>query len=166
MKSQGSIYVAIVFASLVGYFTYQWWFNPTRDVKRRLGDVAESLSVTPNEQDVDRLARLAKLRRYLASDIRIRIGTAPEITSREMALGVVSGVRPATRGWDVAFADVQIVMESGTTAHAFVSVEVTTRDAQDQPSMDSRDASINLAKQDGEWVITQAEARELPPSVR
>ncbi len=165
MRSQGSIYVGVVFAALIGYFTYQWWFNPTRDVKRRLGDVAESLSVTPNEKDIDRLARLAKLRRYLASDIRVRIGAAPEIASREMALGVVSGVRPAG-GWDVAFADVQIVMESKTTAHAFVSVEVTTRDLQDQPSMDSRDASINLAKQDGEWVITQAEAKELPAAVR
>ncbi len=166
MKSQGSIYVAVVFAALIGYFTYQWWFNPTRDVKRRLGDVAESLSMAPNEKDVDRLARVAKLRRYLATDLHVRIGTAPEITSREMALGVVSGVRPATGGWDIAFADVQIVMESDTTAHAFVSVELTTRDAQDQPSMDSRDASINLAKQDGEWVITQAEAKELPPGVR
>lgn len=166
MKSQGSIYVAVVFAALIGYFTYQWWFNPTRDVKRRLGDVAESLSMTPNEKDVDRLARLARLRRCLAADLHVRIGAAPEITSREMALGVVAGVPPTTAGWDIAFADVQIVMESDTTAHAFVSVEVTTRDAQDQPSMDSRDASLNLAKQDGEWVITKAEARELPPAVR
>lgn len=165
MKSQGSVYVAVVFAALIGYFTYQWWFNPARDVKRRLGDVAESLSMMSNEKDIDRLARLARLRRYLAGDIHVHVGTAPEITSREVALGVVSGVRPAT-GWDIAFADVQIVMESKTTAHAFVSVEVTTRDAQDQPSMDSRDASINLAKQDGEWVITRAEARDLPPAVR
>ena len=28
MKSQGSIYVAIVFAALFGYFGYQWWYNP------------------------------------------------------------------------------------------------------------------------------------------
>ncbi|HEY1912056.1 MAG TPA: hypothetical protein VGG73_14115 [Vicinamibacterales bacterium] len=162
MKSQGSVYVAVVFAALVGYFTYQWWFNPTRDVKRRLGDVAESLSMLPDEKDMDRLARLAKLRRYLATDVHVRIGTAPEITSRDMALGVVSGVRPPAGGWDIAFADVQIVMESKTTAHAFVSVEITTRDAQDQPSIDSRDASINLARQDGEWVVTRAEATEIP----
>jgi hypothetical protein len=30
MKSNGSVYVAVVFAALIGYFSYQWWFNPSR----------------------------------------------------------------------------------------------------------------------------------------
>ena len=37
MKSNGSVYVAVVFAALFGYFSYQWWFNPARAVKQRLG---------------------------------------------------------------------------------------------------------------------------------
>ena len=71
--------------------------------------------------------------------------------------------QPGAGGSEVAFADVQIVIESSNTAHAFVSVEVTTPDPQGQPSMDSRDASVSLSRQgDREWVITKAEAKGLP----
>jgi len=42
---QGSIYVGIVVAALSGYFIYQTWFNPTRLVKRRLGEIAGVLSM-------------------------------------------------------------------------------------------------------------------------
>jgi hypothetical protein len=162
MKSNGSVYVAVVFAALIGYFSYQWWLNPSRAVKRRLGEVAEALSIPPDDPAVARVARLAQLRRCLADDIHARVGDGAELTSRDQVLGAVNVWTPPPGGADVAFADVQIVMESDTTAHAFVSVEVTTRDAQGQPQMDSRDASVNLVLRDGEWVVTRAEAKELP----
>ena len=62
MKSNGSVYVTIVFAALVGYFSYQWWFNQNRVVKRRLGELAATLSVPATEGDLERVARLARLR--------------------------------------------------------------------------------------------------------
>ena len=62
MKSNGSVYVAVVFAVLVGYFGYQWWFNQARAVKQRLGQVAGALSVPEGEADMARLARIARLR--------------------------------------------------------------------------------------------------------
>jgi hypothetical protein len=74
MRTNGSVYVAIVFAALVGYFTYQWWFNPVRAVKRRLGEVAAALSFPAEETDIGRVTRLAELRRYLADDIHVRGG--------------------------------------------------------------------------------------------
>ena len=66
MKSNGSIYVAVVFAALFAYFGYQWWLNPSRAVKRRLGEVAAALSVPEAESEIAHVARLAQLRRYLA----------------------------------------------------------------------------------------------------
>ncbi len=77
MKSNGSAYVAVVFAVLFGYFAYQWWFNPARAVKLRIGEVAAALSVPENESDMARVTRLAQLRRYLADDLRITIATLP-----------------------------------------------------------------------------------------
>src|SRR3954462_142243 len=70
MKSNGSIYVAIVIAALAGYFTYQWWFNPARALKRRLGEVAAVLSVPAPDSDIARIERLAQLRNFLADDVR------------------------------------------------------------------------------------------------
>ena len=61
MKSNGSVYVAVVFAVLFGYFGYQWWLNPARAVKRRLGEVAATLSSPAGESQMARVARLAQL---------------------------------------------------------------------------------------------------------
>jgi hypothetical protein len=162
MKTNGSVYVAVVFAVLIGYFGYQWWLNPARAVKRRLGEVAAALSVPPHDTDVGRVTRLAQLRRYLAADVRVRAGaTGPDIASREAVLAAMSAWAPPPGGRDVQFVDVQISMDSESDARAYVTVEVTSPNPQaDRPTVDTRDASVGLAKQDGEWVVTTAELKE------
>ena len=165
MRTNGSVYVAVVIAALIGYFSYQWWFNPARAVKRRLGEVAAALSFPAEESDIGRVTRVATLRRYLADNIQVRAGaSAPEITSRDVALGIVGSFIPPPGGWDVGFADVQITIESESTARADLSLEITTRTPQGQPSMDSQDAAVTLAKRDGEWVITSAAMKRAPVS--
>jgi hypothetical protein len=162
MKTNGSVYVVVVFAALVGYFGYQWWFNPARAVKQRLGQVAGALSVPEGEDDMARLARLARLRGYLAEDLRVHAG-AQEIGSRDAAVAVTAGWKPPPGSGDVHFADVQVFIESETTAHAYLAVELTSMDRDSgHPTVDSRDASVSLAKRDGEWVITIAELKEMP----
>ena len=162
MKSNGSIYVVVVFAALVGYFGYQWWFNPARAVKQRLGQVAGALSAPEGEADTARLARLARLRGYLAEDLRLHAGTQ-EISSRDAAVAIAAGWKPPPGSGDVHFADVQVFIESDTAAHAYLAVELTSLDRESgHPTVDSRDASVSLAKRDGEWVITTAESKEMP----
>jgi hypothetical protein len=162
MNRNGSIYVVVVFAVVAGYFTYQWWYNPTRAVQRRLGELATALSVDDHEPDVSRLTRLAELRRYLAADVRVRPGSSgPDITSRDALVGLIAGWTPPPGGWNVQFVDVQVTMESERAARASMTVEVNGRDAQTgQPTVDAREGYVNLAKRDGEWVVTNAEARE------
>jgi hypothetical protein len=164
MKTNGSVYVAAVFAVLVGYFTYQWWFNPSRAVKRRLGEVAAALSVTPHEAAVGRIARLAQLRTYLAPDIRVRVGEpSQEIASRDTVLSLIGSFRPAADTFSVRFTDTQVFVDAEAAAHAYMIVEVITPDLQSgQPTIDSRSASVDLAKVDREWVITTAELKPSP----
>jgi len=164
MKTNGSVYVAAVFAVLAGYFSYQWWFNPARAVKRRLGEVAAALSAPARETEVNRIARLAQLRRYLAADIHLRAGgSAPAITSRDGVLAIVSVFRPAADGFDIRFTDTQVFVDSESAAHAYMAVELVTPDPQSgQPAVDSRNASVGLARRDGEWLITNAESMESP----
>jgi len=160
----GSVYVAVVFAILIGYFGYQWWLNPARAVKRRLGEVAATLSMPASESQMSKVARLAQLRRYLAENIHARAGTSGrELTSRDEALAVAAVWNPSQGGWDVHFADLQITVESEAAARAYLTVEVTTPDPQGRPTVDARDATVALAKQNGEWMITEAEAKDLPP---
>jgi len=160
----GSVYVAVVFAVLVGYFGYQWWFNPARAVKRRLGEVAATLSMPASETQTARVVRLVQLRRYLAENIQIRGGAAGrELTSRDDVMAVAAVWRPSEHGWDVHFADLSITMESDAAARVYLSVEVTTPDPQGRPTVDARDATIALARHDREWLVTEAEMKELPP---
>jgi len=162
VKSNGSIYVAVVFAALVGYFAYQWWLNPARAVKQRLGQVAGALSVPEAEADMARLARLARLRGFLADDLHVRVGDQA-ISSRDAAVAAAAAWRPQPGSGDVHFADVQVFIESATAAHAYLAVELTSLDRESgHPTVDSRDASVSLAKRDGEWVITTAESKEMP----
>ena len=167
MKTNGSVYVAAVFVALIGYFGYQWWFNPARAVKQRLGQVAGALSVPEEEAAIARVARLARLTGYLADDIRLHVGSH-EIRSRAEALSLAGAVGCQQRhgepgSGDVHFADVQVFIESEAAAHAYLAVELTSRDAESgRSTVDARDASVSLAKMNGEWVITAAESKEMP----
>jgi len=163
--TKGSSYVIVVFLALFGYFGYQWWLNPSRAVKQRLGEVAAVLSVPPDEADVAKVARIAQLRRYLGDDLRLKAG-AREISSRDDAVAIAASWKPEPGSGDVHFADVQVFIESETAAHAYLGVELTSLNAESGHStVDTRDASVSLAKRNGEWVITSAESKE-PPAVR
>jgi len=160
MKSSGSKYVSIVLILLVGYFSYQWWFNPRRAIKRQLGELAATLSVPTSGTEIDRIARIARLRNYFAPDVTISPGpSGPTLNSRDALVGAVASWNPPAGEWTVSFVDVQITMDSGTTARAYMTVEVRTTDPRTgQPAFDAREAMVRLAEQDGVWVITAAEA--------
>jgi hypothetical protein len=160
MKSSGSAYVSVVLLLLVGYFSYQWWFNPRRAVKRQLGELAATLSVAEGGGELDRVARIARLRNYFAPDVRVSLGpSAPPITSRDGLIGAVAAWNPPAGEWTVSFVDVQITLDSDTTARAYMTVEVRTTDPQTgQPAFDAREAMTTLTKIDGQWLVTAAEA--------
>ena len=163
MRKNGSVYVAVVFALLFGYFAYQWWFNPSRAVKRRLGEVAAALSMPADEAQAARLARLARLRHYLADNVQVTAaGQDRKLTSRDEALAVAAAWKPSPNGGDVHFADLRITLESKESARVYLTVEVTTPDPQGRPSIDARDATVALLLRHGQWIVTEADAKEPP----
>ena len=163
MKTNGSVYVAAVFAALVAYFVYQWWFNPHRIVKAKLGVIAAAVSLPQSEQEIDRIARLARLRSLATSDLRVKLGTTGmDLTSRDAVLGAISALMPPPGGWNVDFVDTDVRVESDDTARAYVTADVTTRDPQTgRQTLDSREVTLSFVKQDGEWLVRAAEVKDL-----
>ena len=105
MKSNGSLYVAVVFAVLVGYFGYQWWLNPTRAVKRQLGELAATLSVPGGREPRWPASRGSRgFAAILRRDVHVRAGAdGRELTSRDEALAVAVDAGDRRQGgWDVA----------------------------------------------------------------
>jgi SnoaL-like domain len=160
VTSNGSKYVTIVFVLLAGYFTYQWWFNQNRVVKRRLGELAATLSVPAQEADLERVARLARLRQYLADDIEVRGGrSGPELSSREAVIGAAAGWKP-DQGGNVSFVDTDVKLDADT-ARAFTTAEVTTRDPRTgEQTLDSHEAVLALVRRDGLWLVSAVELRD------
>ena len=119
------------------------------------------MSVAPNEADAARLARLAKVRRYLSEGVRIRVGAPPvEFGPRDALLGGLSSWAPPG-GVDVQFVDLQVSIDSATEARVQTSVELTTPDPKTgQPTVDARDVNITVVLGDGGWLVTAAETKE------
>ena len=156
----GSVYVAIVVAALGGYFIYQAWFNPSRAVKRRLGEIAGVLSVPDGEPE---LARVARLRGYLAPDVRVR-ADGSEFANRDTIVGALAGLQPPKGGWNIQFVDVQVATDSESTAHAGLMLEINTHDPRTGEWLaDQHETIVNLQKQNGEWVVVTAEIRSRSP---
>jgi hypothetical protein len=163
MRRAGSIYVSLVLAALAGYFTYQAWFNPNRAVKRQLGELAATLSVPPDgESGMDRLARAARLRNYIAPDVRISTGgSGPEIRSQDAVIAAVAAWNPPAGGWTVSFVDVQIAVDSDTSARAYMTVQVNVANPPaGQPPIEAREVRVEMTKMEGLWLLTAAEPAE------
>ena len=163
MKKNGSFYVVIVFAALAGYFIYQWWFNPNRIVKARLGDIAAAVSIPPNEPELARVGRLAQLRKLVTADVHVKIGAhGADLQSRDAVVGAAAGFAAPPGGWNVDFVNADVAVNGGDTARAFVTAEVTTRDSQTgTPTQDSREVTFSFVKQDGAWLVREAEVKDL-----
>lgn len=164
MKTNGSVYVAAVVVALGGYFVYQWWFNPNRMVKARLGDIAAALSVPANEAELTRVTRFAQLRGLATADVHVRIGEhGQDLTSRDAALAALAAWTVPPGGWNIDFVDADVLVNSDTTAHAYATADMTTRDPQTgQQRLDSRDVAFSFVNQDGQWLVSEAEVKDLP----
>jgi len=163
MKQNGSIYVSVVLAALAAYFVYQWWFNPNRMVKARLGEIAAAISVPPGEAELGRVARLAQLRKLVTDDVHISIGrSGPDLKSRDAVMAAVAAFAPPP-GWNVDFVNADVAVNDDGTARAFVTADVTSRDAQTgKQTLDSREVTFSFVRLDGAWLVREAEVKDLP----
>jgi hypothetical protein len=158
MKTNGSVYVAIVLTALVAYFGYQAWFNPQRTIKRQLGELAAALSVPPASNSAsNQQTRVRLVGNYFAPDARVHVGLpGPEFASRNELLAALAAWMPPPEGINVDFVDVQIALDSNTDARAYVTVETTGRNARTgELARDSREVRVGLQKRDGAWVVIE-----------
>jgi hypothetical protein len=164
MKQNGSIYVAIVLSALIGYFVYQWWFNPNRMVKARLGEIAAAVSIPPQEAELARVGRIAQLRKLVTADVHVTVGQhGADLQSRDAVIGAAAGFTAPPSGWNVDFVNADVNVNGLDTARAFVTAEVTTRDPQTgSQRQDSREVTFSFVKQDGAWLVREAEVKDLP----
>lgn len=135
---------------------YVWWPSEERVIIRRLNDIAGLLSVPAGEADLARVARVFKLREYLAPDIRVHFG-GEEAASREAILGALAQWGRAAEGVRVAFVDMQVTLDAATPDAAAVYMTATITGPE---GVDAREADVRLARRGGVWMVSSAESKE------
>ena len=146
---------------LVGAALFKWWPSDVRDVRRQLDALADAITVPSTDNDAARVARLIELRGYFAPDAHIRLG-AEELPSRDALMALVQEWAPPPGGVYVEFADEKIAVPGDGSAHVTLTARVTSRaTVTSEPTTDESDTTVDLAKRDGDWLITSVVAQ--PP---
>jgi hypothetical protein len=165
MKTAKPFVVFVLFVVLTGagWALWAWWFADERTIKRRLHEVAETLSLASHDSDLARLSRLVRMRVYLAEDIRIQWGASREVVSREAVLAAAGRWVPPPSGILVEFVDVEVdLAEDANSAQVRLIARVSGVDAlSGEPTLDANDVHLAMVKREGTWVIASANAVEV-----
>lgn len=149
--------------ALIVYYVVAYSSEPRR-INRRLDALAATLSIpAQGGSDLDRVTRLAQLRHFFTEDVQVtQAGSAPAITSREALLGAISVWTPPPGGWTIEFMDVQVTLDADRIgASVYLTAKISGHDARTgEPTVDAREATLRMRKEDNEWVIARVEARD------
>jgi hypothetical protein len=143
-----------------------WWLFPTdaRRVRAACRDLAQLLTVPPNEPDVARLGRIARLGRSLDPDIVIETDTPGErIEGRDLVLGLVARVAPAG-GVNVSIDRIDVTIEDDAAGNraATGTATVTAREPAQpgQPEhIDVRDLTMRWVNTQEGWLLSHVQAQ-------
>ena len=139
------------------FVAWKWWTSDERVIRRRLADVAEIVSVPSHDSDLGRLARVARLRRYLAENVRVAAGNS-QVASRELVLAAASQWTPFPGGVTVEFLDVHVNVDAdrlGADADLTAKITATSPQPGDE-TVDAQEVRVALRKIGGEWLISEA----------
>jgi hypothetical protein len=157
-----SLIVAISVVSFVCFVSFVfWWNSDERMIKRRLGELADILSVQESGGGLETVTRIARLRTFFASDVRISVGPRT-VVSRDALLALLSRWTPPPGGVTVRFVDVTVaVADAERAADVSLTAVVWGRaPGNGEETVDAMEAAVGMSDADGEWVITSVESRE------
>src|SRR5262245_35688109 len=105
----GTLVAAILLALMVAGIGYRYWPGDERVIRRHLSNLAEALSFPLAESEEERLTRVAVLREYFATDVRV-IFDDRELSSRDEIINLLSRYQPPPGGVNVEFVNIVIMV--------------------------------------------------------
>jgi hypothetical protein len=160
----GTVVAVVLLGIMLAGLAYRYWPSDEREIRRHLSNLAEALSVPGTETDVARMTRVAAMREYFAPDVRIRVGSE-EIVTRDALMAAIARWSPPPGGVAVEFVDVTVALaEDHGSADVTLTAKIASTDRQSgEKTLDVQGAAVQMRDADGDWVITRAEPREIPP---
>ena len=124
-------------------------------IRRRLEELAQTVSVENRETPLIRQARASRLTTYLTPDANIDVG-APisPVVGRDAVAGVAAAVRVPAGGVTVEFNEVRVTVDDRTRrALATATVSVTAGAAVGGELLQTRELNMVFSEIGGEWLI-------------
>ena len=142
-------------AAVLAFYGYRTLFpDDERQIRDQLDRVATALSVSGEESDVGRLARIAALSSDLAIDVRVE-GTTPgePLKGRDAVMAAAVRVAAAIGDLRLAFLDTEVGFEDGRQ-QALVHLTAEARfKAAGESGIDARELDIIFRKTGGRWLV-------------
>ena len=151
----------ILFAALVALGVWLWFIlfpSPEKVIRRRLTELARTVSTSANESDLARLAAARSVAGFFAATVELNVDL-PELGQRTMDREEITQValmgRSRAGGLRVKFPDINItVAPDQQSAVADLAVEANISGERDSVV---REMKFTLQKTDGQWLITRVE---------
>jgi hypothetical protein len=132
--------------------------RPEKVIRRRLTELARTVSSSANESDLARLAAARSVAGFFAADVELNVDL-PELGQRTMDHVEITQLalmgRSRAGGLQVKFPDINItVAPDKQSAMADLTVEANISGEHDSVV---REMKFTLRKTDGQWLITRIE---------
>jgi hypothetical protein len=147
--------------AVLAYTAWTMWPSEEARIRARLDDLggAVSMGLEKHETQMARLARVARLRQFLAPDLYLDVGAPYQpIEGRDVVLGMVAKAALPPRDVIVRFVDVQVTIDpAGGQAIAYLTAEASSQTSEGAREIDARELQLTLRKVEGEWIVTRVE---------
>jgi hypothetical protein len=151
----------VLLAALAALGVWLWTVlfpSPEKVIRRRLMELARTVSSSPNESDLTRLAAARSVAGFFASTVELNVDL-PELgqrtLDREELTQLALLARSRAGGVHVKFPDITItVAPDKQSAVADLTVEANVSGERDSIV---REMKFTLRKTDGQWLITRIE---------
>jgi hypothetical protein len=150
-----------MFAILVALGVWLWTVlfpSPEKVIRNRLTELAHTVSFSPNESDLARLAAAHTVAGFFSTNVELNVDL-PELGQRTMDREEITQAallgRSRAGGLQVKFPDINItVAPDKQSAVVDLTVEANTSGERDSIV---REMKFTLQKTDGRWLITRVE---------
>ena len=148
----------LAIGAAIAWGAYAWWPSEERRIRKRLIALADAVNDRPGD-GLGLLGRAARLTSFFDPDVVFDPGGgAAPVYGREPLIALASR-RPNDRGGlKLSFVDVSVTV-NGTTASSHLTAMLEWQDANEQPSVDAREATLDWRKSD-QWRIARITAVE------
>ena len=156
------VFRLVLLAALAALGVWLWTIlfpSPEKVIRRRLLELARTVSTSPDESDLTRLAAARSVAGFFSTNLELNVAL-PEIgqrayMDREEIAQAVLFARARAGGIKVTFPDINITVAPGKQS-AVVDLTVEAKFATQSDTI-MQEMKFTLHKIDGEWLITRVE---------